>query len=151
MPDSQNSAAARDAFSLEIEQGVSTLYQSSKARVRLLVERLNPELQTAGYLVLRHVMVHEPIRAGDIAHNMAMDKSAVSRQLTALREMGLVDTAPDPEDGRASLVVSTTSAKEKLAAFRLELKEDYRRVLGDWDAADIENFARLLARFNESR
>jgi DNA-binding MarR family transcriptional regulator len=151
VPDSPESEAARDAFALEIEEGVAVLYRASKARVKRLVDHLDPEMQTAGYLVLRYVMAHEPIRAGDVAVGLSMDKSAVSRQLTALRESGLIDAQPDPEDGRASLVVSSQKANARLDEFRAELKRDYRRMLASWDAADIEAFARLLNKFNESR
>jgi len=108
-------------------------------------------MQTAGYLVLRYVMAHEPIRAGDVAAGLSMDKSAVSRQLTALRDSGLIEAQPDPEDGRASLVVGSAKANERLDEFRVELKADYQRILASWDAADIEAFARLLNKFNESR
>ena len=151
MPDSRESDAARDAYALEIEQGVAVLYRASKARVKRLVAHLDPEMQTAGYLVLRYVMAHEPIRAGDVAAGLSMDKSAVSRQLTALRDSGLIEAQPDPEDGRASLVVGSAKANERLDEFRVELKADYQRILASWDAADIEAFARLLNKFNESR
>jgi DNA-binding MarR family transcriptional regulator len=151
MPDSTEAEAARDAYSLDIEQGVSTLYRSSKARVKALVERFDPDLQMAGYMVLRYVMTHEPIRAGDIAAGLTMDKSAVSRQLTVLREKGLIELHADPDDGRASLVRPSESAKTALETFRGELKADYQRILGTWEAEDIESFARLLRRFNESR
>jgi DNA-binding MarR family transcriptional regulator len=151
VPDSAESEAARDDYALEIEQGVAVLYRASKARVKRLVEHLDPEMQTAGYLVLRYVIANEPIRAGDVAAGLSMDKSAVSRQLTALRETGLIEAQPDPEDGRASLVVASQKATKRLDEFRVELKADYQRILADWDAADIADFARLLKKFNESR
>jgi DNA-binding MarR family transcriptional regulator len=151
VPDSAESAEARDAHALEIEQGVAVLYRASKARVKRLVELLDPDMQTAGYLVLRYVMANEPIRAGDIAAALSMDKSAVSRQLTMLRDSGLIEAQPDPEDGRASLVVASEKAKERVDEFRTELKSDYERILASWDAADIEEFARLLKKFNDSR
>jgi DNA-binding MarR family transcriptional regulator len=151
VPDSPESDAAREAYALEIEQGVAVLYRASKARVKRLVEHLDPEMQTAGYLVLRYVMAHEPIRAGDVALGLSMDKSAVSRQLAMLRDSGLIEAQPDPEDGRASLVVGSPKANERLDEFRIELKADYQRILASWDAADIADFARLLNKFNESR
>ncbi|GAB2466822.1 DNA-binding MarR family transcriptional regulator [Conyzicola lurida] len=151
MPDSRESDAAREAFALDIEEGVAGLYRASKARVKRLVEHLDPDMQTAGYLVLRYVMAHGPIRAGDIAAGLTMDKSAVSRQLTVLRDSGLIEARPDPEDGRASLVVASEKANERLDEFRVDLKADYQRILASWDAADIEAFARLLGKFNESR
>jgi len=151
VPDSIESDAARDSYALEIEQGVAVLYRASKARVKRLVEHLDPDMQTAGYLVLRYVMANEPIRAGDVATGLSMDKSAVSRQLAALRESGLIASQPDPEDGRASLVVASAKANERLDEFRVELKADYQRMLAEWNAADIADFARLLKKFNESR
>jgi DNA-binding MarR family transcriptional regulator len=119
VPDSAESEAARDDYALEIEQGVAVLYRASKARVKRLVEHLDPEMQTAGYLVLRYVIANEPIRAGDVAAGLSMDKSAVSRQLTALRETGLIEAQPDPEDGRASLVVASQKATKRLDEFRV--------------------------------
>ena len=151
VPDTQEPSDARDDHALEIEQGLAVLYRASKARVKRLVEHLDPDMQTAGYLVLRYVMANEPIRAGDVALALSMDKSAVSRQLTMLRDSGLIEAQPDPEDGRASLVLSSEKANERLGEFRVELKSDYRRMLASWDAADIEAFARLLKKFNESR
>lgn len=150
MPESSTSDDARDAYALEIEQGVAVLYRTSKARVKRLLEYLDPELQTAGYLVLRYVMASGPIRAGDIAAALSMDKSAVSRQLTVLRESGLIETAPDPHDGRASLVVGSDKADERIGEFRVDLKGEYDRILSSWNADDIEVFARLLTKFNAS-
>jgi DNA-binding MarR family transcriptional regulator len=151
VPDSAESDAARDAYALEIEQAVAVLYRASKARVKRLVEHLDPDMQTAGYLVLRYVMANEPIRSSDVAAALSMDKSAVSRQLAVLRDSGLADVQPDPGDGRATLVVASAKAHERLDEFRAELKSDYQRVLADWDADEIADFARLLQKFNASR
>jgi DNA-binding MarR family transcriptional regulator len=94
------------------------------------------------------VMEHEPVRAAGISTALDMDKSAVSRQISMLRESGLLLSQPDPDDGRASLLVSSDSAKAALESFRVELKSDYQRILGSWDTDEIETFARLLAKFN---
>lgn len=151
VPESPESAAARDALSLDIEQSISTLYRASKSRLKDLIKRFDPDLQMAGYLVLRHVMTHEPVRAGGVASALDMDKSAVSRQLSVLREAGLVVSLPDPEDGRATLLASSDSAKSALELFRADLKAEYQSVLASWDEREIESFALLLARFNAAR
>jgi DNA-binding MarR family transcriptional regulator len=148
VPDSPESADARGVYSLEIEDGIVTLYRASKARAKALLTRFDPDLQMAGYLVLRYVMEHEPVRAAGISTALDMDKSAVSRQISMLRESGLLLSQPDPDDGRASLLVSSDSAKAALESFRVELKSDYQRILGSWDTDEIETFARLLAKFN---
>jgi DNA-binding MarR family transcriptional regulator len=140
----------RYARLLEVEHEVAVLHQSTRARLKLLVERFDPELQPAGFGVLRYVIANEPIRAGGIAAALGIDKSAVSRQLTILRDAGLIDTRPDPEDGRATLLVGTPAAREALDAFRSEVRSGYERVLAEWDSEEVAQFARLLRKFNHS-
>ncbi|MCU1544325.1 MAG: MarR family transcriptional regulator [Microbacteriaceae bacterium] len=148
VPESPESAEARGAYSLEIEEGIATLYRASKARAKSLLARFDPDLPMAGYLVLRYVMAHEPVRAGGISVALDMDKSAVSRQISMLRESGLLLSQPDPDDGRASLLISSDSAKTALESFRADLKSDYQRILESWDTDEIHTFAALLAKFN---
>ena len=135
---------------LEVEQAIAILHQTARARVKELVERFDPDLQPAGFGVLRYIVANCPIRAGDIAASLAIDKSAVSRQLTVLRESGLIETRADPDDGRAILLVATPAAREALIEFREAIKADYERVLRNWGTDDIETFGSLLRRFNES-
>jgi DNA-binding MarR family transcriptional regulator len=141
---------ARDQHLLEVEQAISILHQTARARVKELVERFDPNLQPAGFGVLRYIVANSPIRAGGIAAALAIDKSAVSRQLTVLRDDGLIETRPDPNDGRATLLVATPAARKALDAFREAITADYERVLRNWDTNDIETFGTLLRRFNES-
>lgn len=141
-------AGAREAHVLQIEQGITQLYRMTKAAVKSLSERFDPDLQPAGFGILRYIMTAEPIRGGDIAIALGMDKSAVSRQLTALRELGLLETQPDPEDGRASLLVSTDKAKAALTRFQRSFRDDNLRILDSWPNDDVETFARLLGEFN---
>jgi DNA-binding MarR family transcriptional regulator len=139
-----------DAHLLEVEQAIAQLHQATRARLRDLAEIFGSDLQPAGYFVMRHVLATSPVRAGDIASALAMDKSAVSRQLSVLRSRGLIEVRSDPDDGRATLVVATDAAREALVRFRGEVRAEYARVLGDWDAAEIEQFATLLGKFNRS-
>jgi DNA-binding MarR family transcriptional regulator len=139
-----------DNHLIEVEQSIAQLHQATRARLRDLTEVFGSDLQPAGYFVMRHVLANSPVRAGDIASALGMDKSAVSRQLTVLRSRGLVDDSRDPEDGRATLIVATDTAREAFAQFRGEVRAEYARVLGDWDDTEIEQFAALLQKFNRS-
>jgi DNA-binding MarR family transcriptional regulator len=141
---------ARYQHLLEVEQAIAILHQTARARVKELVERFDPDLQPAGFGVLRYIVANCPIRAGDIAAALSIDKSAVSRQLTVLRDGGLIETRADPHDGRATLLVATPAAREALDTFREAIKADYERVLRNWGSDDIETFGALLRRFNES-
>jgi DNA-binding MarR family transcriptional regulator len=146
-----DAADARSTHLHEVEQAVGVLYQATRARVKVLAERFDPDLQPAGFGILRYIIANEPIRAGDIASALAIDKSAVSRQLTILRDNGLVETRADPADGRATLLVASDAARAALETFRAESKADYERILQSWDSDDIATLATLLQRFNKSR
>lgn len=140
----------RDAHQLAIEQAVGTLYQNARARVAELAHRFDPELQPAGYGILRYLMAHEPIRAGDIVAALGTDKSAVSRQVTILRGMGLIDLRDDPDDRRATLLVLSERARSVRVEFRQEMRETYAQMLADWTDDEVSTFARLLDKFIES-
>ena len=139
--------ADRDSAALEVEQSVVELYRTVNERVKSHARAFNPDLQPAGFGILRYIKAREPIRAAEIASSLGMDKSAVSRQVTALREMGLVETTPDPVDGRASLLVLSAASREALSGIRNKTSTDYERVLSEWPDADLLTFAELLKRF----
>jgi DNA-binding MarR family transcriptional regulator len=132
---------------LDVEQAISMLNQAARARTKEYAERFDAELQPAGFGILRYVAANEPVRAGGIAAALAIDKSAVSRQLTVLRDGGLIETRADPADGRATLLVTTEKARIGLAEFRSNVHAAYERIMADWDTGDIADFAAALQRF----
>ncbi len=133
-----------------VETAIAHLYQAAKARMKELAVRFHPDLQPIGYGILRLVFEQEPVRSSDLAASMGMDKGALSRHLAALREMGLVETRHDPADGRATLLVSSESAKRSLAVFHTESTSELQRVFTDWSTDDMRELGRLLSKFNGS-
>ena len=137
----------RDEYVLEVERGISELYGRVNERIRSHAKTFNPDLQPVGFGILRYIRLRESIRAADISTALGMDKSSVSRQVTALREMGLVETRPDPEDGRATLLVLSEASRDALAGIRHETAAEYQRALSTWTDDDVRAFAHLLAKF----
>ena len=141
---------AREQAALELENGISQIYQRSRARVRHLADRFEGDLQPLGFGILRYIIINGPLRAGDIVTGLGIDKAAVSRQLAQLKQLGLIASTPDPDDKRATLIEASQTAKSALEAFRAEVSAEYRTALESWPTEDIAALARLLARFNES-
>ena len=141
---------AREHAALELENGISQIYQRSRARVRHLAERFEGELQPLGFGILRYIIIHGPLRAGDIVTGLGIDKAAVSRQLAQLKQLGLIASTPDPEDKRATLIEASQTAKSALETFRAEISAEYRTALASWPTEEIAQLASLLHRFNES-
>ena len=118
---------------------------------RVLWERaraVHPDLQPASYLMLAYLADHGALRGSGIAEALCIDKGAVSRQLHHLVELGLVDRAPDPADGRATLVSASADAVHRIK----DVAEDRRRWLderlGDWTDEELAGFAEVLGRYN---
>lgn len=120
---------------------------------RVIAERarlVHPDLQPASYLMLSHVAENGPMRASSVADLFTVDKGAISRQVTHLMELGLVEKSRDPEDGRAWLLTATPDAVQRLRTVAEQRRSYLAERLDGWEAGDLERFTDLLARYNDS-
>ncbi len=77
-----------------------------------------------------------PVRASDLAVQIGLDLSTVSRQVHALGERGLLDRTPDPRDRRAALVGITDLGRQELQAVWRHRVDTVRTTLDTWSPAD---------------
>lgn len=120
---------------------------------RVIAERarlVHPDLQPATYLMLSHVAENGPMRASSVADLFTVDKGAISRQVTHLMDLGLVEKSRDPEDGRAWLLTATPDAVQRLRTVAEQRRSYLAERLDGWEAGDLERFTDLLARYNDS-
>lgn len=69
-------------------------------------------LKTTQYSLLSYVVKLGPIRPGDLAREMKMDASTLTRNLRPLVEAGWLDLGPGA-DGRSRLVTATDAGRDK--------------------------------------
>jgi DNA-binding MarR family transcriptional regulator len=141
---------AEQELMLGIEAAITQLFRSGRSALRDYARGFHPELQPTGFNILRMIFTCAPAQASAIIQQTGLDKSAVSRQIKVLRDLGLVETQPDPQDGRSSFLVPTPLAEERMGILRRQLQSDYRARLGDWTPDDLATFSALLERFNAS-
>ncbi len=118
---------------------------------RVLAERaraVHPDLQTSSYLMLTWLGQHGAQRASAMAEAFGIDKGAISRQVQHLVDLGLVERAPDPDDGRATLVSATPEAERRVAAVRDQRRAWFDDRLRDWSEDDLSAIVGLLERYN---
>ena len=132
----------------ELEREVGVMVRRIR---RVLAERarsVHPELQSSTYLILTWLEMRGPTRASGISEHFGIDKGAISRQVQHLLELGMVARTPDPDDGRATLLSVSESARVRLA----DVKESSRlwldQKLGDLPDDDLAQFVGLLGRYN---
>ncbi|GHJ59200.1 transcriptional regulator [Nocardioides sp. OK12] len=142
--------ASRAESLMRLEQEVGVLIRRVKRVIGERSRAVHPDLQPASYLMLAYLGQHGPMRASAAAEMFHIDKGAISRQVTHLVELGLVERTQDPDDGRASLISATPSAVERLTAVAENRRQWLDERLGDWDAAELEEFTRILGRYNEA-
>lgn len=90
------------------------------------------------------------IRGSELAEDLGVHKSTASRAVAGLERLGLVSRVPDPDDGRAHLLVPTPTAKAGVDTYRRGSHERLLAILQDWSSEEITSFARSLTRLNDS-
>ena len=71
-------------------------------------------LKTTQYSLLSHVMRLGPVRPGELATEMEMDASTLTRNLQPLVKLGWLEVGPG-DDGRSRFVTLTDAGREKRA------------------------------------
>jgi DNA-binding MarR family transcriptional regulator len=79
---------------------------------------------------------------------LGLDKSTVSRQVSHLVDLGLVDRAADPVDGRAQVLTPSAEGSARLTRIREVRRGRWEADLSDWPPADVARLGELLARLN---
>ena len=128
-----------------MEQELGRLFARIRIGWREAAATVHPDLQPLGYQVLTSIATGKATSAGAIIERLQTDKSAVSRQVRQLEQLGLVESVPDPEDRRARVLVATELAQERVALARSRYEGRIGERLRNWTAADLDHFADLLA------
>jgi DNA-binding MarR family transcriptional regulator len=117
-------------------------------RARASAGRMHPELSLVSYTLLGHLEESGGCRATDLAAHYALDKSTVSRQVSALERAGLIGRHPDPDDHRVQTLHLTDAGREILAQVTRSRRAAFRERLADWPEEDLKRFAAYLERYN---
>jgi len=127
-----------------VEQGLGRLFARIRVSWRDAAAIVHPDLQPLGYQVLVSIATGKATSAGAIIERLQTDKSAVSRHVRQLEELGLVESLPDPEDRRARVLVATDLAQERIAIARAGYERRIKEHLHAWSADDLDRFVELL-------
>ncbi|MEU8654625.1 MarR family winged helix-turn-helix transcriptional regulator [Streptomyces sp. NPDC048737] len=118
-------------------------------RARASAGRLHPELSLVSYTLLGHLEDSGGgRRATDLAAHYALDKSTVSRQVSALERAGLIERRREPADHRVHVLHLTDAGRDILAQVTESRRAAFRERLAGWPEGDLERFAEYLARYN---
>ncbi|RBY97062.1 MarR family transcriptional regulator [Blastococcus sp. TF02-8] len=138
---------AHDAY-VALEREIGLLLRRSRAISTRLARELHPDLDGAAYGLLALLQDAGPLRASDLVTRLGLDKSTVSRQISSLVDLGLVDRSADPDDGRAQVLTPSREGTARLSRIRDARRARWEDDLSGWATDDVATLAALLGRLN---
>jgi DNA-binding MarR family transcriptional regulator len=148
---SEESGGAGTADGVTADAAVETIQREMTVfarRARASAGRMHPELSLVSYTLLGHLEDAGGCRATDLAAHYSLDKSTVSRQVSALERAGWIDRRMDPEDHRVQVLQLTEAGTEILAQVTRSRRTAFRERLTGWSGEDLARFASYLLRYN---
>lgn len=110
---------------------------------------LHRSVAPAGVPLLGVLHRHGPQRVTNLAGEVGLDTSTVSRQIDALLRSGHVEKVRDPADGRAWLVQLTATGRDALRDHLASIGEALHDLLDAWSTDDLHTLSTLLGRLND--
>jgi DNA-binding MarR family transcriptional regulator len=101
-------------------------------------------------IILARLREHATLRLSDLAGQLCLDVSTVSRHARTLEDRGYVTRADDPDDGRAVQLTMTQSGRAVLETAFRNRRAWLERSLADWSPAERDDLARSLARLADA-
>lgn len=95
---------------------------------------------------------HGPLTPSEIASIERVKRPTITRTLGCLEREGLIDRAPDPADGRSSLVSVNGAGRERLRRLRGRKNAYLARRMKDLTSEEVETLGRaaeILERMRE--
>lgn len=135
----------------ELERELTRLLRRARTASAALVEQVHPELDAAGYAVLQWLLDagQDGARASHLVDELRLHKSNASRTIAQLEQIGLLERAVDPADGRARLLRLSATGRTAVTRTRTGRQERLAHRLAAWTDDDVHELAVLLGRLND--
>lgn len=141
------SAAATDPRQAAV-RGLEGAFGELMTEIRRLyaqtAEAVSPGMLPGTFKVLSLIQRCGSTTVSGLAERMTADKGQVSRSVSELEDLGLVERVADEADGRIKLISLTAEGQRRLEHARLPHEGRLTGVLADWPIESIENLTDLL-------
>lgn len=138
----------REELVADIVGEFSQSFASARTRWAKSAEEIHPELSAPGMMLLQTILRRGPITSTGLGAILDMDKAMVSRQITKLRALGLVDAREAESDRRVMLLTASAEAHSAVDTMHSKISADYRERFAEWQSSELEHLRDLLHRYN---
>jgi DNA-binding MarR family transcriptional regulator len=108
------------------------------------------QVERQAIIILSRLRHNGSIRLSELASDLLVDISTVSRQVRALEDRGLVARSEDPDDRRASRIVLAPAGGQVLDEAWARRHAWLERSLSDWAPEEREALSSTLTRFADA-
>lgn len=133
----------------DTQQQIGTLLVRARKSLATRAATIHPDLKPMSFSVMMLLARCGSMHQLELAQKLDTDKAVVSRLLKQLESLELITRTADPEDGRAMIVALTPLAHARYESTQDTSRQALFDKLSQWDVADVRQFAKILARFNE--
>jgi DNA-binding MarR family transcriptional regulator len=108
--------------------------------------------KAANQLVLLQIIAaYGQIHPSDLAKELDVNQSTITRQIQALEDEGDVVVSADPKDQRACIIRLTNPGQNKLRELTNFGLGRFSKFVADWDAEEVRTLTRLLLKLEQSK
>jgi DNA-binding MarR family transcriptional regulator len=111
---------------------------------------LHDDLDRASYLLLRTLADCGPMDINGLAASLGLDPSTAGRQVCVLKDAGLVERSPAPEDRRRSIITPTGEGLRLMETVRRRRTAYLADLLSGWSAGELESLGAMFDKYNRA-
>ncbi|WP_328616966.1 MarR family winged helix-turn-helix transcriptional regulator [Amycolatopsis sp. NBC_00355] len=130
----------------DLEQVVYPLARIGQAMRGAQNKVIDPTRQA----ILQQAAVKQRVRPSELAAELDLYPSSITRQTRSLEDDGLIAVEADPADRRSCLISLTETGWDEVRRLTRLGLDRFDGFLADWDAEDVRTLGRLLTRLETS-
>jgi len=128
----------------QLESAFSLLFTQLRRAYAQAAEAVSPGMMPGTFKVLTVIDHIGPVSASTLAERMEQDKGLISRAVTELEGLGLIERTPDPTDGRIRLITLSALGHERYDSVRFPFVDRLEAAMNAWPIESIERLTGLL-------
>jgi DNA-binding MarR family transcriptional regulator len=131
-----------------VERAIVRIGRAGQSReaARIRAERSGVNLSRPSITILAALHGSGPVRLSSLSRMTHLEAPLVSRETATLVADGFVSRAPDPTDGRATIVKLTAKGRRAYQKYRDAVDAIVAEAFDGWKASDLKAFADYLER-----
>ncbi|WEG09714.1 MarR family winged helix-turn-helix transcriptional regulator [Microbacterium horticulturae] len=128
----------------DMEGAFSLLFTQLRRSYAEAAEGVSPGLLPGTFKVFTVIDQIGPVSASTLAERLNTDKGGISRAVTELEGLGLIERELDPDDARIRLISVTPLGSERLQTVRFPFVDRLEQATNGWSLESMERLSGLV-------